>query len=119
MFDHAKLQLLDSTTKRAIQRWQYRGHGNTYTTDRPVLADSISVELSSTQLRTRSTSPQWCQAARSSVSGARESRGAHVSRVEDEGWSQFVCSIHVCVFTYTYILTYVRERQKERKGVRK
>ena len=34
---------------------------------------------------------------------ARESRDAYVSRVEDEGRSQSVCSIHVCVCIYIHI----------------
>jgi len=41
VFDHAKLQLPDSIAKRVTQCWQFRSHGDTYTTDRPVLAGSI------------------------------------------------------------------------------
>jgi len=41
VFDHAKSQLPESIAMRVIQRWQFRGHGDTYRTDRPVLAGSI------------------------------------------------------------------------------
>jgi len=41
VFDHAKSQLLESITKRVIQRWQYPGHGVKWHTSRPATAGSI------------------------------------------------------------------------------
>jgi len=49
------------------------------------------------------------------VPDARESRDAYVSRVEDEGRSQSVCSIHVCMGIYIPTLTlYMSDRKREK-----
>jgi len=99
--------IIPGTQSKARAGWSQAATG-TPTTPTVLYWRAASTQPS-TRLRTRSTSPRECQAARPRVSDARESRGAHVSRVKDEGLSQFVCSIHVCVCTYTHTLTYVRE----------
>jgi len=88
----------------------------TATTTQPtVLSQRATSTRFSTRLRRRSTSPRGYRAARPSVPDAHESRGAHVGRVEDEGQSQFVYSIHVCVRIYIHTLTlYVSDRKGEK-----
>ena len=80
-----------------------------------VLPQRAASTRPSTRLRRRSTSLRGCQATRTSVPDACESCGAHVGRVENEGQSQFVCSIHVCVCIYLHTLTlYVSDRKREK-----
>ena len=87
---------------------EFRGHGNTYTTDRPVTAGSIyTVFHTATQ-----EIHQPPRVSGSAVKRAWRSWVAWCSRrrVKDEGWSQFAYSMHVCACIHIHTLTlYVSE----------
>jgi len=94
--------------------------------DHPVLPQQVLSTRPSIRLRRRSASPRCCSAGRActrteSASSrkpvARESRGAHVGGVEDEGRSHSVCSIHVGVCIYIPTLTLYMSGRKREKAV--
>jgi len=70
-----------------------------------------AIVLTEFSLETRAKS------ARSRKPITRELHGAHVGGVEDEGRSQSVCSIYVCVGIYIPTLTLYMSDRKRAKAV--